>query len=388
MNGNSIEATESNIVTLKEDKLFQIDLLKALMIGLVIIDHSLVYSNLNGLGFQLWERIAIPVFLIIMGFNMGKSFSKESHLKLKELYSWRYFKKKFWRYVYPYIILYIIGTLIGFILYGLSFPSIFNENWFLEYIIFQKSLLQGPGNWFIPVLFQSIIIMPLLYYSFSKWPKITLILCFIIEFLMHLLVFFVVGNITSPEEILLEANFRNIILLYVSALGMGMWLSKYQGIFTKKNLFVWILFPVSTLYMIAWDFFNFRLAINGASILRGDYNSLTFLYSAFIFLLFLNFIPETANQKVAKTFKIIGRSTFHIFLVQDLYFTISYIIHETIWGSIGGITIVNIIGVATENLFINFSLLILNWTICISCGVVWWYTDKKIIQLRLEKKIS
>ncbi|MFW9818153.1 MAG: acyltransferase family protein [Candidatus Thorarchaeota archaeon] len=387
MNENTFDIKQSNEISLKRANFFQIDLLKTLMIGLVIIDHSLVYSNLNNLGLQLWERIAIPMFLVIMGFNMGKSFSRVQDKSLKGLYSRGYFKKKFWRYVYPYIILYIVGTLIGFILYGLAFPGTFNQNWFLEYILFQKSLLEGPGNWFIPVLFQSIVIMPLIYKGFSKWPKITLIFCFIIEFLMHLMVFFIVGQM-SIAEIPLESNFRYIILMYVSALGIGMWFSKYQGIFSKKNLFVWILFPVSTLYMIAWEFFNFRLAFDGASIVRGDYNYLTFLYSGFIFLIALNFIPENPNQKVVKIFKFIGRSTFHIFLVQDIYYATSYIIHELAWSSISGISIVNILGITTENFLGNFILLIMNWIVCISCGVIWWYIDKRIIKLRLEKKVS
>ena len=116
------------------------------MILLVIIDHSLAYSMVSVLGFQLWERKAKPIFLIIMGFNMGKFFKREVNSKLKEFYSLSYFKKKFWRYIYPYLILYFVGTIFGFILYRAAFPVTFNENWFLEYILFQKALLEGPGN--------------------------------------------------------------------------------------------------------------------------------------------------------------------------------------------------------------------------------------------------
>lgn len=388
MNESDITTEMSKNIKIEGKRFFQVDLLKALMILLVIIDHSIAYANLYGKGFELWERIAIPMFLIIMGFNMGKSFAREGNKSLRELYSWNYFKKKFWRYVYPYIILYIIGTIFGFILYGATFPDTFNKNWFLEYIVFQKSLLEGPGNWFIPVLFQSILIMPLLYKAFSKYPKLSLILCFIIEFFWHLVIFFVIGEVSSLEDLLLEINFRYIILLYLSALGIGLWFSKNHNLFSKKNLFVWILFPLILTYMIAWDFFSFRLAIDGAEIVRGDYNYLTYLYSAFIFLIAMKLIPQNPKSKISKLFSTVSSATFHIYLVQDIYFIISYVIWDPVWSSLSTPALANILGIVSDVFFINICLVIINWIICVSCGVFWWYVDSKILRNRLSKKIN
>lgn len=359
-------------------RFFQVDLLKNIMILLVIFDHSIAYANLYGPGFELWQRIAIPVFFIIMGFNMGKSFSKQGEKSLRELYSWNYFKKKFWRYCYPYLILYIISTVIGFILYGMAFPDTFNENWFLEYIVFQKSLLEGPGNWFIPVLFQSILIIPLLYKLFTKWPKLSLVLCFIIEFFMHLIIFFVFGEITSLEELIRSLNYRYNILLYLSALGMGIWFSKNHEIFDKKNWFVWILFPFSLVYMIAWDFFGFRLTINGGGIVIGDYNYITFIYSAFIFLIVMKLFPRNPRKKPLKIFTIISNATYHIYLTQDIYFILIYVIYNPIFA--------NILGITSTDFIVNLGLLSLNWLICGSCGVLWWYVDTKIRSYRINKR--
>ncbi|MFX0004034.1 MAG: acyltransferase family protein [Candidatus Hodarchaeota archaeon] len=377
----SSEISDSNELS---NRYFQVDVLKSIMIFLVVLDHTIAYSNLYGPGFELWERIAIPMFLIIMGFNMGKSFSKLGDKSLRELYSWSYFKKKFWRYVYPYIILYLISTIFGFILYGATFPDTFNENWFLEYIVFQKSLLEGPGNWFIPVLFQSIIIMPLLYKAFTKWPKLSLVLSFLIEFFWHLTIFFVIGEITTIDDLLLELNFRYCILLYISAIGLGMWFSKNQDLFDKKNWFVWIFFPISLTYMIAWDFFRFRLAINGANIVRGDYNYFTYIYSALLFLLALKLIMQNPKSKLAKVFTTISSATFHIYLVQDIYFAISYVLYNSEW--LGNPVFANIFGIQSNESLVNTVVLILNWIICISCGVLWWYVDKKLINYWQSKK--
>ena len=369
----------------KEGNFFQIDLLKAIMIAFVIIDHALGYSNFRGLGYELWERMSIPVFLIIIGFNMGKAFQRQGEQSLKQLYSWNYFKKKLLRYVFPYLIFYLVSTTAGFLIYGAAFPDTFAENWILEYLLLQKSLLEGPGNWFIPILFQSILLMPLLYKLFTKKPVITLIGCFVIEACMYLFLCFYIGPITSIEVILREIPFREVILCYLSAFGIGLWFSQNHKLFSKRNLFVWILFPISLIYMIAWDFFNFRLQINGSDFVRGDYNYLTFIYSALIFLIVFQLIPKNPKNIFAKAISPIGKATFHIYLTQDLYYVILYIIHIGVWAFPGFEGIVNPLAIASTDALINFGLLVLNWIICISVGTVWWYLEKKFLTLFLRK---
>lgn len=385
MQENSLNAEDLNNNVKQRHNYFQIDLLKAVMIAFVIIDHGLGYTNLHGLGLELWERTAIPMFLIILGFNWGKSFERQGDLSLKELYSWQYFKKKILRFVFPYMIFYIASTLIGFLIYGMNFPETFKENWILEYIIFQKTLLEGPGNWFIPVLFQAIILIPLLYKLFTKKPILALIVCFIVEFCMHIFIFFYIGPINSIEDHLREIPFRLNILLYLSAVGMGIWFSRNHNLFSKRNLFVWILFPVSLIYMIAWDFYDFRLQINGSGIVRGDYNYLTFIYSALIFLIVMRLIPKNPKNKIIKVISPIGKATFHIYLIQDIYYIYLYITYIDVWDSPTFLGLVNPLGIASTCLAVNLGLLVINWSICISIGTIWWYAEKKFLTLFKRK---
>ena len=60
-------------IKIKEDSsnFFQVDFLKTFMIAFVIIDHSLLHSLIRETGTELWERMSIPVFLILLGFNLG-----------------------------------------------------------------------------------------------------------------------------------------------------------------------------------------------------------------------------------------------------------------------------------------------------------------------------
>lgn len=373
-----------NVIEIPDDEIkrdtsnfFQVDFLKTFAIAFVIIDHSVLRVLLWGAGAELWERMSIPIFLIILGFNMGNSFARKGHQYLSELYSWEYFKRKFWRFIFPYIILYIVSTTAGFIIYEENFTDTFNDNWFLEYIVYQKTLFEGPGNWFIPVLFQSILLLPLMYKIFSVVPRLSLILCFIIEICFHLFLFAFVGKLNSMEDWLIEINFRYIILLYLSAIGMGFWFSRDHDLFSKKNLFVWILFPIAVIYMVAWQFFDYRLEIDGSGIVRGDYNYFTFIYAAFIILIVMKVLPKNPKNMVSKFFTTIGRASFHIYLVQDVYFAITYATQGT-----GVKTVDNICGISFGDPILELFLMFLNWGICISVGVFWLFIENTIRRAR------
>ena len=361
---------------------FQVDLMKALMIFLVIFDHTIPWSIKNEIGVSFWERISIPVFLVIIGFNMGLSFKRQGASSLKELYSWNYFKKKFFRYLAPFLALYIVSTIIGLFFYRFNFNAMYYGQLYPDYgtINYYLGILPfwGPGNWFIPVILGSIFILPLVYWLFIKSKIIALISCFVIEFLMQLIVFFVFGQFTSWEEAHLYDFFALNILYYLSGIGLGIWFSFGYKISEKRNLFMWILFSISLLYIIQYQFFDFRLQIDGVPFLRGDYHFLFIPYSAFLVLLAINFIPKKRKNKVAKIISTIGKSTYHILLVQILYFAVLIAIYRDHYGA-------SILGVATDdlNVYLNF---LINLSICVPIGVIWWSIENSIRSYRLYKK--
>ncbi|MFX1415825.1 MAG: acyltransferase family protein, partial [Promethearchaeota archaeon] len=165
----------------KRVKYWQVDALKAFAIALVVMDHSLTWELKSAIGGVFWERTAIPIFMVVMGFNMGLSFKNRGATTLRELYSWKYFKSKIERYVFPFLLLYL-----GSILLGVYFNAItFNEYSLIGWLPFW-----GPGNWFIPVLFGSILVLPLIYRGYLSYPKLTVFLCFMSEILLQLFMFY------------------------------------------------------------------------------------------------------------------------------------------------------------------------------------------------------
>ncbi|MFX0012624.1 MAG: acyltransferase family protein, partial [Candidatus Hermodarchaeota archaeon] len=317
----------------KDTHFFQIDFLKAAMIFLVIFDHMVSWNIKNDIGVALWERISIPVFLVIMGFNMGYSFRRHGASTLKQLYSWRYFKSKILRYILPFAILYAASTFIGLFMYGFDFELMYN----LQYVNHNHGFINlfylympfwGPGNWFIMVIMQSILIVPFLYWLFTRSrflaPILTLILTFVVEIIMQLIVFFAqIGYpYSSWEEVYLYTMFASSLPYYLSAVGLGLWLSLGHKLTKKRNIRIWVvllaLLPISLWYIIAYQFFDYRIIIGGERFLRGDYTLLVFPYSAFLVLLALNLLPKTSKSWISRKISLISNSTYHILLTQIL----------------------------------------------------------------------
>ena len=386
-----MESDDHNVIKnepieINEERYFQVDFIKAIMIFLVIFDHTIPWEVKGGMGVALWERISIPVFLVIMGFNMGKSFSKMEDNRLRKLYSWRYFKRKFWRYIYPFIVLWLVSSLIGLAINGFDWNALnqYEEaNWDFDHLFIGILPFWGPGNWFLPVIFWAILFLPLLYKGFSGkliWKILTLLLCYAIELALQLTLFNTFGAPPFPTwEVRLEFLYWYLFaattpFFMLSAIGLGMWFSRNPDLFAKQNIFMWILFPLSLFYLIL-NFFGFRF-----DFIRGDYNLFVFPYSAFLVLLGIKLIPKRWDNWFAKAISTIGKSTYHILLTQILYFSVVYSLYGDHYGA-------SLLGINESYGLIIYLYLIINWMICIPFGVIWYYIDFELRNYyKLHKK--
>ncbi len=352
----------------RSEHYFQIDFLKAVMIFLVIFDHIVHWGLKSEIGVALWERICIPVFLVIMGFNMGLSFKRHGANTLGELYSWRYFKSKILRYIVPFLILYAFSTLIGLILYQFNFIAMYDGQYYPQHGIINlfTGILPfwGPGNWFIPVILGSILIIPFIYWAFLQKPVFSLILCFILEIMMQLIVFFHIGEITTWEEAHLTSVFMNSVLFYLSAIGLGIWFSFDHKLYSNRNLFIWILFVLSLRYLFFYQFSGLRFRIGDIPLIRGDYNFLVFPYSAFLVLVLLKILPQRINpnipiiKSISRAISQISKATYHILLTQILGYGIIYALLGTHYIINPGSTPLDVLYlICAEILFISFGIL-------------------------------
>jgi len=382
------EKQNGTFTTEENSYFFQIDFLKALMIFLVIFDHTISWTIKDVMGVQLWERISIPVFLIIVGFNFGNS----NKSKGIDEFNKNYVARKFTRFIIPFLIIYVVSTFIGIFFYGFDLQAMFsnqNSPYGLDHLFLGIFPFWGPGSWFFPLLFGSILLLPIIYKGFSKNTLIafiSLMICFAFDIGMHLIFysqfkvkFFVDGTIDLNSYISYAYTFLSIVLPYISALGLGMWISRDPHLFSWRNIIIWLLFIPSLLYLIAYQFFDFRiLDSNGVSFLTGDYHFLAFPYSAFLVLVAIKILPKQNTGKVKKFISIIGRSTYHILLTQTFYFAILIAIR-------GSYECTSLFGVSLEGLGCVLHLC-LNWAICIPIGILWWFLENSVRLLIKHRK--
>jgi hypothetical protein len=144
-----------------------------------------------------------------------------------------------------------------------------------------------------------------------------------------------------------------------------MWLSFGHKLTEKRNLFMWILLPISLVYMIAYQFFDFRFTLDGTPLLRGDYHFLVFPYSAVLVLLALRYLPNTSKAKISKKISLIGKSTYHILLTQIL----GYGLITFWWGTHYGMDV-------PFNPFDIIDLVVL-WIVFIWLGIIWYKIDRQ-----------
>jgi len=325
----------------------------------------------------LWERIAIPGFVVIMGFNLGISYKEKGITTLKEAYSKEYFVSKMKRYIIPYIILYFIQTIIFLFVNVIFQPEMIEvaPYYFSEYMMLGYTPFYGPGMWFMPALFGSILVFPLLYIGYKKAPIATFIACFIIEWLMHTLAF----N-TYSERWVTRQFFSTHIYCMFSGIGMGLWISDDHDIYSVRNTIIWMLLPMSLIYLFIYSIFGFYdlnvfLYYIGLGWIGGDYNFLAFPYSAFLFLIILKIFPKNSEKGFSKIIKKISRSTYHILLFQILYFSIAY----HFWFSIAD----GFDSHPTDYLWYYP----LNLLITITGGIIWQTLESKFYKKIKENKI-
>ena len=312
---------EIDKLTPDPNNFWSIDLLKVLMIFLVLLDHSVPHIIVGRWYSVLWERIAIPVFMVIIGFNWGKSLSRKKDQSLRGLYSWKeYFLPKIKRFVVPFVIIYglsLLYLLLANLFIGSDFlfriywpedlPALHNP-----YLKFALMLpIWGPGNWFVPMLFLLILIFPLFYKLFTAKPWtswIMLLVSYAIEIPYQML-----NNIAADTGITYWVLniFTFIPLQLLTAITLGIWLSIDHKWGSPRNLVIWFFGLASMvwiIYVIANGYPDFVWEYN---LIYFDYNYFVYPYSALIVMLFLNIVPKSPQGKNFRNITTLSKATYH-----------------------------------------------------------------------------
>jgi hypothetical protein len=173
--------------------------------------------------------------------------------------------------------------------------------------------VSGKGNYFITLLLQSVLLLPIIGYCFHCWPYRTTGILLLSE-IAFLLISQQIAYFDKDRYLYDAAFFR-----YLSAIALGLWLSVFvSGDSRRGTWLVAILGLASALYLYFHQYQGISLPY-----IRPEWQAqlfLTFPYATGLVFLFILIFPHQSGNKILGAMALLGQASYHIFLVQVLYF--------------------------------------------------------------------
>ena len=144
---------------------YLIDILKWVCMVFVIFQHVPAQGpTLQGPAYlheNFWIRFAVSTFLLLSGYTWSLSYGKHNVSNMNDMYKPSLLLKKFLRLAIPWFPIFILATIFNFTMYE-------SWNWlnFFRYLILCG---YGGGNYFLVIMFQLIILFPLIFYFVNKY---------------------------------------------------------------------------------------------------------------------------------------------------------------------------------------------------------------------------
>jgi peptidoglycan/LPS O-acetylase OafA/YrhL len=290
----------------------QIDILKGLAIISVILMHTYSEKLLTAYGAPFYLFQAVPVFLLLAAFNNAQSLSLLKMRTLAQCYDIAIILRRMKRLMVSYTVIWIIQLVLVFwVLASMIDLKVQNPNHFfysgIDTVIFNFLCgANGPGNYFIPLIVQFIILVPLFYYLALRSPNQMLVIAFVLDLVMEYL---------SVLSAMPSWLYGVMVTRYVFMAGLGVWL-----VFQERVLTPWIVIGAvaSAAYIAAVSYFQFQFWI--FSLDPAFYHAFAFFWTLLIVVLGFQYLPSAPSSFVVRAVSELGKASWHIFLVQMTWF--------------------------------------------------------------------
>lgn len=304
---------------------YSINYIKALAILFVILNHSLTTDEILDVGGPFWIYMAVPMFMIVSGFNMFNSMSRRKMTGFNQYFNVKYFLPKIINVIAPWFIALLIILIYHLLLSDITI---------IEYINHYILNFRFPGGYYIPILIQFYFLFPFLYFMFLRNRRLTVLLmvCFHLSF-----DYFV--NLTSLNTISSVDNiYRISILRYFVFILAGMLLAYNIKRIVQYEYGIYLSSLISIIYIYINSYTNFEINLF-------DKWSVTALPTVFLALSLVVFIFKKLPTIKINLLNIIGFNTYFIFIVQMVYFEsgINQITKQIIYQIIGLPLIISIL---------------------------------------------
>lgn len=280
------------------------DLLKMISIAAVVAAHALVpHKEAATLISPLLAAIAVPIFILISAYLRTKKMNK---IGVRGAYQPRYMFISFMSLMLAYIFIVVIEIIGCLPLHMKGLPLPFDVH-FLDsvpdflYWFFTGTL--GFGSYYIPIMVELIVFLPLLYMLFKKNRNAGLLLCFGLNLAYDLLSHFL--GMSSDA-------YRLLIFRFTFMLGCGIYLGTQEERGKKEDvqaglfLFLGLFYVIVNAYIYEFPIF--------------DTWSTASMFVAFFAYGFVYFMMKRFSGIGYHKIFVFGKASYHIFLVQMLFY--------------------------------------------------------------------
>ncbi|XQP55790.1 MAG: acyltransferase family protein [Mycoplasmoidaceae bacterium] len=331
-------------ITTTNSRNYFIDFLKTLaIIFVIVVNCSMVFAEAKGedylkywcdIGIPFWAGQGVPIFMFVSGWLFVNWIEKKQITKISECYKLKDLCCKFLRFIVPFFIFIISKIVVLGCVYGWTIQS------------FTK-IRSGPGFYYISLVFQIILICPLIYFLIKKYRFKALVGIFVFVTMCDVIIYF--ANID-------DSDYKYVIFRFAFMISCG----TYAGITRneKPHIYTYIFntfcFAVGITLLALTYYANVPMHVNSQWF---KYCSIANLYPApLLWVLTRNF-----NMKKQKFWSLFGQSTFNVFLCQNIWFTFTI---EVLF--------------FPELLFVQ---IMVDELILISIGILFWIPEHKLTQL-------
>ncbi len=298
------KSTKYSTMTAKEqlpEHIIQIDLLKGFAIIAVVflhVWHENIYLLL-GAPFHVWH--AVPLLILIAGFTGAYAYKRRGAGTLGQCYDPAILSRRFKRLLKPYAIYWIIQIALLILFFHYQF----------DLVSLSSNFISGGSGWgayFIPIILQSVMVIPLLYLLALRDPDRMIILALFFSILMDFIMFF----FRVPHGVSSVLYFP-----YLFAGALGVWL-----VISTKRPRIWLMLGgvISFAYLLLVCYTPLLSSFTDFNAYNGIFHPPAYIWTLLLAISGLYFLPKNTATRIYQILENAGKASWHIFLVQMFYF--------------------------------------------------------------------
>jgi len=280
----------------KSNRIEFLDYLKAICVIMVIITHY-GWKDKTSPFFTMLINMAVPIFMIISGYNFAMSNRKKAEGKFVRMYGWDAIKPKLVRFLVPFFSI----CLIEIALLALGERDIEPLRIFLLGAY-------GPGSYYVPVMLQLLVIFPVIYTLVEKNAKLGIVFGGIANLLFEIAV-----KVFEIDKYYYRLSIGRYLLL----IAFGCYLYLHPEHRVKRYQMI-AMFLIGLAYIVAVFGFDRELILFGYW--KTTAMPVAFYIFPIVILLFRKFYHSRIPGVFGRLLTWIGQASYHIFLVQMVYY--------------------------------------------------------------------